>query len=90
MARPSRSLAHVHPAKGGANDRLWTIPATGGTPTQVTDFDRSIGSGIMSDTGANDRRQPVWVGDDLYFLAAINGTAQVWRVACQWRQRRRK
>lgn len=80
----SRTLAfvgHAYPAKGGTNDRLWTAPATGGAPIQVTDFDRSIGAGIMSDTGANERRQPAWVGDDLYFLAAINGTGQVWRVA---------
>src|SRR5947209_687532 len=55
--------------------------ATGGPPRQVTDFDRSIGSGVMSDTGSNERGQPAWVGDDLYFLAAINGTGQVWRVA---------
>ncbi len=80
----SRTLAiigHTTPARGGANDRLWTVRASGGTPQQVTDFDRSIGSGIMSDTGANGRSQPVWVGDDLYFLAAMNGAAQVWRVA---------
>lgn len=79
----SRTLAfvgHPYPAKGGANDRLWTAPITGGTPKQVTEFDRSIGSGIMSDTGANDRRRPAWVGDNLYFLAAIDGTAQIWRV----------
>jgi dipeptidyl aminopeptidase/acylaminoacyl peptidase len=73
-------VGHTHPTKGGANDRLWTAPATGGTPQQVTDFDRSIGSGVMSDTGANDRSRPAWIGDDLYFLAAMNGTAQVWRV----------
>ncbi len=72
-------VGHAYPAKGGANDRLWTVPATGGAPTQATDLDRSIGSGIMSDTGADDRSQPAWVGDDLYFLAAINGTAQIWR-----------
>jgi len=73
-------VGHAYPAKGGANDRLWRVPATGGALRQVTDFDRSIGSGVMSDTGANERRQPAWVGDDLYFLAATNGTAQVWRV----------
>ncbi|MDQ6602014.1 MAG: S9 family peptidase [Chloroflexota bacterium] len=73
-------VGHTSPAKGGVNDRLWTVPATGGAPKQTTDLDRSIGSGVMSDTGANDRRQPAWVGDDLYFLAAINGTAQIWRV----------
>jgi len=73
-------VGHTYPAKGGANDRLWTVAAIGGALALVTDFDRSIGSGVMSDTGANDRRQPVWVGEDLYFLAAINGSAQIWRV----------
>ncbi len=73
-------VGHQHPAKGGTNDRLWTVPATGGAPTQVTDFDRSIGAGIMSDTGAAERRQPVWIGANLYFLAAVEGSAQVFRV----------
>ncbi len=73
-------VGHAYPVKGGANDRLWTVPAGGGSLSQATDFDRSIGSGIMSDTGASDRDQPAWIGDDLYFLAATNGTAQVWRV----------
>lgn len=74
-------VGHTYPAKGGANDRLWTAPATGGVVTQVTDFDRSIGHGIMSDTGANDRSQPAWIGSDLYFLAAMNGSANLWRVS---------
>ncbi|HET8629196.1 MAG TPA: S9 family peptidase [Thermomicrobiales bacterium] len=68
------------PRQGGANSRLWVVPAAGGTPTLVTDFDRSIGLGIMSDTGAPTRAQPAWVGPWLYFLAAWRGTAQVWRV----------
>src|SRR5262249_55154726 len=36
-------------------------------------------SGVMSDTGSDGRGQPAWVGDDLYFLAAMNGTAQIFR-----------
>lgn len=73
-------VGHAYPAKGGANDRLFVAPAAGGALRQVTDFDRSIGTGVMSDTGADGRTQPAWVGDDLYFLAAMNGTAQVFRV----------
>ena len=74
-------VGHAHPARGGANDRLWVASASGGPLRQVTDFDRSIGSGIMSDTGASDRQRPAWIGDALYFLAAIDGAAQVWRVS---------
>jgi len=73
-------VGHTSPTKGSANERLWTAPVSGGTPTQVTDFDRSIGAGVLSDTGANDRVRPAWVGDDLSFLAALDGTAQVWHV----------
>ena len=78
----SQSIAlvgHAYPAKGGANNRLFVAPAAGGALRQVTDFDRSIGSGVMSDTGTEGRALPAWVGDDLYFLAAMNGTAQVFR-----------
>ncbi len=82
----SQSIAfvgHATPAKGGANDRLFVAPAAGGALRQVTDFDRSIGAGIMSDTGADGRARPAWIGDDLYFLAAMNGTAQVFRARAE-------
>jgi dipeptidyl aminopeptidase/acylaminoacyl peptidase len=70
-----------YPRIGGTNNYLWIVPASGGPVRQVTDFDRSVGSGIMSDTGASDRSQPAWVGDDLYCLITNHGTAQIWRVS---------
>lgn len=79
----SQSLAiigHPLPRKGGANNRLYIAPATGGKLREVTDFDRSIGSGVMSDTGTDGRSQPIWLDTTLYFLAAMNGTAQVFSV----------
>ena len=71
---------HPFPAYGGAGDKLYIIAATGGERRQVTPWDRNIGDGIMSDTGANGRGGPVWVGSDLYVLAPEKGTAQVWRI----------
>ncbi len=71
---------HPFPAKGGAGDKLYVAPAKGGTTRQVTAWDRNIGGGVMSDTGANGRSGPVWVGNDLYVLAPEKGTAQVWRI----------
>ncbi len=54
---------HPYPARGGTGSKLYVVPATGGEPRQVTDWDRNIGGGIMSDTGANGRSTPAWVGD---------------------------
>jgi len=71
---------HVYPARGGTGDKLYVVAATGGDSRQVTNWDRSIGDGIMSDTGANPRSTPAWVGDQFYVLAPQNGTAQVWRI----------
>ena len=73
-------IGRPYPRTGGANNRLWIFPAVGGAPMQVADFDRNIGGGLMSDTGGGDRSQPAWIGDQLYFLCANHGTAQVWRV----------
>lgn len=79
-----RSLAVIgmrYPRIGGANNYLWVVSASGGPLRRVMDFDGSPGSGIMSDTGAGDRSQPAWVGDDLYFLMTDRGAAQIWRVS---------
>jgi len=71
---------HPYPTRGGTGSKLYVVPATGGEPRQVTKWDRNIGGGVMSDTGANGRSTPVWVGDQLYVLAPEKGTAQVWRI----------
>jgi dipeptidyl aminopeptidase/acylaminoacyl peptidase len=71
-------IGRAYPRMGGANNRLWVIPSTGGALRLVTDFDRNIGAGIMSDTGAGDRSQPAWVGGRLYFLCADRGAAPIW------------
>ncbi|MGI8855006.1 MAG: prolyl oligopeptidase family serine peptidase [Thermomicrobiales bacterium] len=73
-------IGREYPRMGGANNRLWVIPAAGGALRLVTDFDRNIGAGIMSDTGTGDRSQPAWVGDRLYFLCANHGAAHIWQV----------
>ncbi|MDQ2786421.1 MAG: S9 family peptidase [Chloroflexota bacterium] len=73
-------IGRAYPRMGGANNRLWVVSAAGGALRLVTDFDRNIGAGIMSDTGTGDRSQPAWIGDYLYFLCANQGAAHIWRV----------
>lgn len=73
-------IGREYPRMGGANNRLWVVPADGGPLRLVADFDRNIGAGIMSDTGTGDRSQSAWVGDRLYFLCANHGAADIWQV----------
>lgn len=72
---------NVYPCKGGSNNFLWIAPATGGELRRVTDWDYPIGgSGLMTDTGQNERRLPAWIDDTLYFLGPESGTTQIWSV----------
>jgi dipeptidyl aminopeptidase/acylaminoacyl peptidase len=59
---------------------LWTVAASGGPLTLVTDSDLALGSGVLADNGAPTQTQPVWANDHIYVLAAAEGAAQVWSV----------
>ena len=65
-----------------ANDRIWTIPAGGGTPTNHTGgWDRSFGDSGMSDVYVGSDVRPVWTPDgrSVLMLASDSGATHVYR-----------
>ena len=62
-------IAYWGLSKGGARRLLWTVPADGGPPVQVTDDDHV-------------NWNPVWSPDGryLYFVSDRSGSMNVWRV----------
>lgn len=71
-------------ARGATNTDLWTMPANGGEPVNLTkDFDRSLGRGIGSDLRVGTPYPGiVWGPDDehLYFQTGSIPTANIYRV----------
>ncbi len=76
-------LGHASAIEGGKNAALWTVPASGGEPANITAaWDRSFGDFGMSDvTGAGEHR-PVWTADGraILALASDQGATNVYRV----------
>ncbi|MCA9706828.1 MAG: S9 family peptidase [Myxococcales bacterium] len=66
VALVRRTLDH---ATGKGHTDLWTVPVTGGPPSQLTDDDAADASPRWSPDGAS-----------LYFLSSRGGTTQVWRM----------
>jgi dipeptidyl aminopeptidase/acylaminoacyl peptidase len=72
-------------APAGANTRLWTVPAAGGTPTCLTgDADLSLGSDVLTDLRAEHPvPTPLWTDDGarLRFLVSARGNAGLFEIA---------
>jgi len=73
------------PATGPTtNDMVWTIPATGGTPTCLTrDYDREVGGGVGGDFAQGGVTSPIqWTPDGagLLFMAGDRGTTALMHV----------
>jgi dipeptidyl aminopeptidase/acylaminoacyl peptidase len=70
-------LGRTIDAPAGANVRLWTVPAAGGTPSCLTaDLDITIGADVISDTRAGHLSlHPIWTldGQHLRFLISERG-----------------
>lgn len=76
-------LGHAEAVLGGKNANAWTVPASGGEPTNHTEgWDRSFGDFGMSDAAAGGDQRPVWAADgrSLLALASDRGTTHVHRV----------
>ncbi|HEV2527116.1 MAG TPA: S9 family peptidase [Thermomicrobiales bacterium] len=75
-------VGHDRPGTA-ATDRIWTVPAAGGTPTSHTDgWDRSFGDSGMSDVYVGSDIRPAWTpdGNAVLMLASDSGATHVYRV----------
>jgi len=69
--------------EAGLLDRLWVVPATGGTPRCITaDLDLAVGDGLISDMRAGHGVPTCWSrdGDRVYFPASGPGTTAIYSV----------
>ncbi len=69
--------------EAGLLDRLWVVPATGGTPRCITaNLDLAVGDGLISDMRAGHGVPTCWSrdGDRVYFPASGPGTTGIYSV----------
>ena len=69
--------------EAGLLDRLWIVPATGGTPRCITaNLDLAVGDGLISDMRAGHGVPMCWSrdGDRVYFPASGPGTTGIYSV----------
>jgi dipeptidyl aminopeptidase/acylaminoacyl peptidase len=69
--------------EAGLLDRLWVVPATGGTPRCITaNLDLAVGDGLISDMRAGHGVPTCWSrdGDRIYFPASGPGTTGIYSV----------
>ncbi|MCL2548561.1 MAG: DPP IV N-terminal domain-containing protein, partial [Symbiobacteriaceae bacterium] len=77
-------FGHQGEYRGATHTKLWTLPASGGSPTQLLhSFDLSVGSGIGGDMVSGNLPKPLWSADDkwLYFVVARGGSTVIYRVS---------
>jgi dipeptidyl aminopeptidase/acylaminoacyl peptidase len=85
-------IAFLAPNGGaaGLHERVWVVPAAGGTPRCLTlDLDRSCDGDVLSDMRAGHQSRLVWsqTGDRLFFQAAGPGIVELCSVDLDGRVR---
>ena len=68
-------------ASNAVNHHVWIVPAAGGTPRALDEWDRTVGSVVITDMrGLVALPNPAWTADGarIYFVGSDSGTANVY------------